>query len=92
MSIFYTPFQNTGRAFRFSLIIYLLCLVFNTSFRVMGFDLSSEIHSILNGDFFYLILLVNLKIFLIYYIFYSTLQISFDFLAKEIFPSLTKSP
>ena len=58
----------------------------------MGFDLSSEIHSILNGDFFYLILLVNLKIFLIYYIFYSTLQISFDFLAKEIFPSLNKNP
>ena len=53
----------------------------------MGFDLSTEIHSILNGDFFYLILLVNLKIFLIYYIFYSSLQIGIDFLFREIFPS-----
>ncbi|MBK8398365.1 MAG: sulfatase-like hydrolase/transferase [Leptospiraceae bacterium] len=56
----------------------------------MGYDLSSEIHSILNGDFVYLILLVNLKIFLIYYIFYSSLQICTDFLLEEIFPSLSK--
>ncbi|MBP9889412.1 MAG: hypothetical protein KBF93_24160, partial [Leptospiraceae bacterium] len=87
MSILRIPFQNTARAFRFSIIIYLLCLISNTSFRVMGFDLSTEIHSILNGDFFYLILLVNLKIFLIYYIFYSSLQIGIDFLFREIFPS-----
>lgn len=51
----------------------------------MGFDLSSEIHSILNGDFFYLILLVNLKIFLIYYLFYGVLQITIDFWFDAIF-------
>lgn len=56
----------------------------------MGFDLSSEIHSILNGDFFYLILLVNLKIFLIYYLFYSSLQFGIDFLIKELFPTSKK--
>ncbi|HNK59363.1 MAG TPA: sulfatase-like hydrolase/transferase, partial [Leptospiraceae bacterium] len=77
-------FQNTGIAFKYSLSLYLICLIFNTSFRVMGFDLSSEINSILNGDFFVLILLINAKILLIYYIFFSVIQISLDFLINEL--------
>ena len=92
MFILKAIFQNTGRAFRFSLFLYLLCLFLNTSFRVMGFDLSSEIHSILNGDFFYLILLVNLKIFLIYYLFYGVLQITIDFWFDAIFPESKLTP
>lgn len=80
MKILFAPFFHTKQAFYFSLVLYLICIIFNSSFRVMGFDLSSEIKSVFKGEFLILILLTNLKIFLIYYLFYSTLGI---FLVSE---------
>ncbi len=75
MKILLALFMHTKRAFYFSIILFLICVIFNSSFRIMGFDLSSEIKSIFKGEFLVLILTTNLKIFLVYFLFYSFLEI-----------------
>lgn len=79
-----TPFNATGKAFLFSILLYLFSLIFNTSFRIMGFDLSSEIKSAINQDFVVLALLVNLKIILLYYLFYSFIELNIDLFIKSL--------
>ncbi len=44
----------------------------------MGYDLSSEIKSLISGTFFLSILYVNLKIFFIYFLFYAILEVIFE--------------
>jgi hypothetical protein len=75
LNIFYSLFSNTKNAFKFSLFLYLLSLIFNSSLRVMGFDLSSEVKSLLSGSFFLIILITNIKIFISYYLFYSIIEL-----------------
>ena len=53
----------------------------------MGFDLSSEIHSILNGDLSHLYFTSEFKNLLIYYLFFCIIQITIDFLFEEVFQS-----
>ncbi|MBE7412789.1 MAG: sulfatase-like hydrolase/transferase [Leptospiraceae bacterium] len=63
--------------FIFSVTVYILSLLFNTSFHIMGVDIRSEIGSFFKGEYLLLILETNLKIFFVYFIFFSSLGILF---------------
>ncbi len=58
----------------FSLGVYFFSLIFNTSFRVMGYDLSSEFSSALNSNLFFVMFFTNLKILILYFLFYGSIQ------------------
>ncbi|MCE9501647.1 MAG: hypothetical protein K8R21_14275, partial [Leptospira sp.] len=64
-------FAGSRDIFLFSLSLYLTCVLFNTSFHIMGVDIASEIKSTITGEYIYLILLTSIRILLFYFIFYS---------------------
>jgi arylsulfatase A-like enzyme len=74
LQFLYPFFVNSKYAFFFSLAVYLSSLVLNTSFRVMGFDLQSELSSAFQIDFLGILLTTHLQIFLLYFLFYASLQ------------------
>ncbi len=76
-----TLFSNTKYSFFFTLCVYLASLVFNTSFRIMGFDLSSQILNSININFLIIIFFTHIKIFLLYFIFFASLE----FILKSIY-------
>lgn len=71
-------FKNIINPILYSFILLLSSLVFNLSFRIMGYDLGNEILSYLNQDFIYKLSFLYLKILLIYYFYLS-------FIAELIF-------
>lgn len=56
--------------------------MFNTSFHIMGVDVRTEIGSFLKGEYILLILETNLKIFLIYFLFFSSLGVMINFYSE----------
>ena len=64
-------FKNTINPILYSCILILSSLILNLSFRIMGYDLGSEILSYLNQDFIYKIYYLYLKILLLYFFYLS---------------------
>jgi arylsulfatase A-like enzyme len=67
-------FKETRTAFFFTLAIYFISLIANTSFKIMGFDLTTEILSAFNIDFLPLLLFTSFKILLLYFLFFASIQ------------------
>lgn len=62
----------------FSLFLQISSVLLNTSFSLMGFDISETIRSYFNFQFAFVFLSASLKIFFIYFIFFSFLQLLFE--------------
>ncbi|MDX1961439.1 MAG: sulfatase-like hydrolase/transferase [Leptospiraceae bacterium] len=87
-SIVQSLIRDTKLAFYFSIALYSISLILNTSLKVMGFDLGEEILSAFNIGFLPTIGFTALRILCIYYILFSSIQI----LIQEAFPNWKISP
>ncbi|HMZ57673.1 MAG TPA: sulfatase-like hydrolase/transferase, partial [Leptospiraceae bacterium] len=70
--------KKLKRPFFFSLFLQISSVLLNTSFSLMGFDISETVRTYFNFQFAFVFLSASVKIFFIYFIFFTFLQLLFE--------------
>lgn len=84
---FLLPFHNTFFSLLFTCFVFGLSVGYNLSTHFMGVDLKQEMFQLINAEYAKLLLLVNAKILLIYFLFF----LSLDFIISRYWTK-NKSP
>ena len=77
------PFNNLLPIFFFIGFIFIFSLIFNTSFHIMGVDISQEMENLINQEYVFLILKTNLKILLVYFLFLTPISFLINFIFEK---------